>query len=84
VGYAKKRIDGVAAASVNDGAGGTEESAAKGGVGIGGLMGEEAVAPGLEELGIEIAGWVWGLIRRWSFLRALCCRDEFWENEFGA
>lgn len=54
VGHAEERIDGVAATTVDDGAGGTEKCAAEGGVGIGGLVGEEAVAPGFEELGVEI------------------------------
>ena len=35
VGYAEERVDGVAAAAVDDGAGGAEESAAEGGVGVG-------------------------------------------------
>ena len=54
VGHAEEWIDGVAATSVDDGAGGTEKSATESRVGIGGLVGEEAVAPGFEELGIEI------------------------------
>jgi hypothetical protein len=43
---------------------GQEEGAAEGGVGVGGfLVGEEAVAPGLEELGVEVGacGWLRGL-----------------------
>ena len=39
VGYAEEWVDGVAAAAVDDGAGGAEESAAEGGVGIVGLGG---------------------------------------------
>ena len=35
VGYAEERIDGVAAAAVDDGAGGAEEGSAEGRVGIG-------------------------------------------------
>jgi hypothetical protein len=59
VGYTEERVDGVAAAAVDDGAGGAEERSAEGGVLDGGfLVGEEAVAPGLEELGVE-AGWSW-------------------------
>ena len=54
VGYAKEWVDGVAAAAVDDGAGGAEERSSEGGVGVGGLVGEETVAPGLEELGIEV------------------------------
>jgi hypothetical protein len=54
VGYAEERVDGVAAAAVDDSAGGAEEGAAECGIGVGGLVGEEAVAPGLEELGIEV------------------------------
>jgi hypothetical protein len=54
VGLAEEWIDGVAAAAVDDGAGGAEEGSAECGIGVGGLMGEEAVAPGLEELGVEI------------------------------
>ncbi len=55
VGYAEERVDGVAAAAVDDGAGGAEESSAEGGVVDGGfLVGEEAVAPGFEELGVEV------------------------------
>ena len=57
VGYAEEWVDGVAAAAVDDGAGGAEEGAAEGGVGVGGLVGEEAVAPGLEELGVEVGAW---------------------------
>jgi hypothetical protein len=60
VGYAEERVDGVAAAAVDDGAGGAEEGSAECGVGAGGLMGEEAVAPGLEELGVEVLIWVGG------------------------
>ena len=54
VGHAQQWVDGVAATSVDDGAGGTEESASESRIGIGGLVGEQAVAPGFEELGIEI------------------------------
>ncbi len=54
VGLAEERIDGVSAAAVDDGAGGAEEGSAECWVGVGGLMGEEAVAPGLEELGVEV------------------------------
>jgi hypothetical protein len=55
VGYAEKRVDGIAAASVDDGAGGAEEGSAEGGVVDGSfLVGEEAVAPGFEELGVEV------------------------------
>jgi hypothetical protein len=54
VGYAEERVYGVAATAMDDGAGGAEESAAESRVGICGLVGEEAVAPGLEELGVEI------------------------------
>ncbi len=54
VGLAEERVDGVSAAAVDDGAGWAEERSAKGGVGVGGLMGQEAVAPGLEEIGVEI------------------------------
>ena len=43
VGDAKEWVDGVAAAAVDDGAGGAEEGAAEGGVWVGGLVGEEAV-----------------------------------------
>ncbi len=55
VGYAEEWVDGVTAAAVDDGAGGAEEGAAEGGVlDCGFLVGEEAVAPGFEELGVEI------------------------------
>jgi len=40
VGYAEERVDRVAAATVDDGAGRAEESAAEGGVGVGGLVAE--------------------------------------------
>ncbi len=74
VGHAEERVDGVAAATVDDGTGGAEEGSAEGGVGIGGLMGEEAVAPGLEELGVEVGGgWVGWL-----------CGGETGEGEFRA
>jgi hypothetical protein len=59
VGYAEEGVDGVAAASVADGAGGAEESSADGGVMDGGfLVGEEAVAPGFEEPGVEVGACV--------------------------
>jgi ribosomal protein L37E len=64
VSYAEERVDGVAAASVDDGAGWTEESAVQRGIADGGdLMGEEAIAPCLEELGVEVwtCGCLWGL-----------------------
>jgi hypothetical protein len=61
VGHAEEWIDGVAAAAVEDGAGWTEKSASESWVGVGGLMGEEAVAPGLEELGVEVL--LFGLLR---------------------
>ena len=58
VGHAEERVDGIAAAAVDDGAGRAEKSAAEGGVGDGCLlMGEEAVAPGLQELGVEVGVW---------------------------
>jgi hypothetical protein len=58
VGYAEEGVDGVAAAAVDDGAGGAEEGSAEGWVFDGGfLVGEEAVAPGLEELGVEVFLW---------------------------
>jgi hypothetical protein len=67
VGHAEQRVDGVAATAVDDGAGGTEESAAKSGIGIGGLVGKKAITPGFEELGVEIVlgfccGMSWGLL----------------------
>ena len=60
MGHAQKRVDGIAAAAVNDGAGGAEEGAEQGGVADGGLLvGEQAVAPGLQEMSVEIlAGWL--------------------------
>ncbi len=73
VGYAEEWVDGVAAAAVDDGAGGAEESAAEGGIGVGGLVGEEAVAPGFEELGVEVGGWLCG--------RLLFGGYEVWEGE---
>ena len=39
VGHAEEWVDGVAAAAVDDGAGGAEESSAEGGVGVGGSDG---------------------------------------------
>ena len=54
VGLAEEWVDGVSAAAVDDGAGWAEESSSECGVGVVGLVGEEAVAPGLEELGVEI------------------------------
>ena len=55
VGYAEEWVDGVAAAAVDDGAGRAEEGSVEGGVvDCGDLMGEEAVAPGLEEVGVEV------------------------------
>jgi hypothetical protein len=60
VGYAEEWVDGVAAAAVNDCAGWANEGAAEGWVWIGGLMGEEAVAPGFQELGVEV--FLWGAL----------------------
>ena len=57
VGLAEEWVDGVSAAAVDDGAGWAEEGSAECRVGVGGLMGEEAVAPGLEELGVEVFWW---------------------------
>ncbi len=54
VGYAEEGVDGVTAAAVDDGAGGAEEGSAECGIGVVGLMGEETVAPGFEELGVEV------------------------------
>ena len=55
VGYAEERIDGVAATSVDDGAGGAEKSAAECRVANGCLLvGKEAIAPGFEELRVEL------------------------------
>ncbi len=55
VGYAEEWTDGIAATTMDDGAGRAEESTAECGVVDGGfLVGEEAVAPGLEELGVEV------------------------------
>jgi len=84
VGDAEKRVDGVAAASVDDGAGGAEESATECGVGDGGLLvGEEAVAPGLQELGVEIVIWGgWGF-RGWRFVLRLC-GEKIGEGQGGA
>ena len=53
--YAEEWIDGIAATTMDDGAGRAEESTAECGVVDGGfLVGDEAVAPGLEELGVEV------------------------------
>jgi len=53
VGYAEERVDCVAAAAVDEAAGGAEDGAVDVGVGEGELVGEEAVAPGLEGAGVE-------------------------------
>ena len=57
VGLAEEWVNCVSAAAVDDGAGGAEEGSAECGVGVGGLVGEETVAPGLEEDGVEVFLW---------------------------
>ncbi len=54
VGLAEEWVDGVSAAAVDDGASWAEKGSAECWIRVGGLVGEEAVAPGLEELGVEV------------------------------
>jgi hypothetical protein len=54
VGDAEEWVDGVADAAVDEDAGGAEEAALECWVVDGELVCDEAVAPGLEELGVEV------------------------------
>ena len=59
VGYAEERVDRIAAASVNDGAGWADEGATECRIlDCGLLMSEETVAPGFEELGVQVSAWL--------------------------
>ncbi len=54
VGLADQWVDGVSATAMDDAAGGAEQRSSKCGIGVVGLMFEQAVAPGLKKLGVEI------------------------------
>ncbi len=80
VGDAEERVDSVAAAAVDERAGGAEERAVEGWVpGLGELVAEEAVAPGLEEGRVEARGLLLGCGSDY-----LAREDETRESETGA